>query len=90
MTYVATYYQYFSKMKQVEVSGSRIQKVSILADYSCLVNFFYEFFIFTYFLPPPPLFYEGGSNISKMIVFDLTSKWGVLLGGGGWVDSFCW
>lgn len=27
MTYVATYYQYFSKMKQVEVSGSRIQKV---------------------------------------------------------------
>jgi len=27
MTYVATYYQYFSKQKQVEVSGSRIQKV---------------------------------------------------------------
>ena len=28
MTYVATYYQYFSKQKQVEVSGSRIQKVN--------------------------------------------------------------
>ena len=36
MTYIATYYQYFSKMKQVEVSGSRIQKVEI---YSCLYNY---------------------------------------------------
>ena len=27
MTYVASYYHYFSKMKTVEVSGSRIGKV---------------------------------------------------------------
>ncbi|XP_065656363.1 spectrin beta chain, non-erythrocytic 1 isoform X4 [Hydra vulgaris] len=44
MTYVATFYQYFSKMKQVEVSGSRIQNVikqvvdneNLIKKYECL------------------------------------------------------
>jgi hypothetical protein len=30
MTYVASYYHYFSKMKTVEVSGSRIGKVQCM------------------------------------------------------------
>ena len=38
MTYVASYYQYFAKMKTVEVSGSRIGKVWL--DLSSLSNVF--------------------------------------------------
>lgn len=33
MTYVAAYYHYFAKMKTVEVSGSRIGKVSQFVSY---------------------------------------------------------
>lgn len=53
MTYVATYYQYFSKQKQVEVSGSRIQKVikhavdneKLVNDYETLTSNLREWII---------------------------------------------